>query len=170
MWAQYAANHTGVCLCFDQERLIAAAYGQLESEKGRKVMDEPVRYLDENEAPWTPPLGQPDFEQDPPGYIETMVNTYPRELFFTKDWDWKSETEYRFLLRGDTEEDESIEIREALEAVIVGQCFHPVYRPGVHKLCQELGVEALEIQWEMGPPVVVRMRDPGGMRLTDRAS
>ena len=29
MWAQYAENHAGICLCFDGERLIDAAHHQL---------------------------------------------------------------------------------------------------------------------------------------------
>lgn len=161
MWAQYSANHTGVCLCFDQDRLIDAARGQLETDPGRTVMHRPVRYLDENEAPETLTLLQPEAEQDLPAFIETIVQQNPEDWFFTKDWDWSSETEYRFLLRGDTKDDEFIDVRDALEAVIVGPQFHPVYRPGLYKLCSELGVKALEIQWQMGPPFVVGMRDPG---------
>jgi hypothetical protein len=170
MWAQYSANHTGVCLCFDGQRLIDAAHDQLETDPGRTVMHEPVKYLEENEAPPPLTLHQPQAEQDLPAFIEAMVEQNPKDLFFTKDWDWSSETEYRFLLRGDTKDEESIHVREALEAVIVGPQFHPVYRPGLYKLCEELGVKALEIQWRMGPPVVVGMRDPGDQRLTDPAS
>jgi hypothetical protein len=170
MWAQYSANHTGVCLCFDRQRLIDAAHDQLETGPDRTVLDRPVRYLNENEAPRGLTLIQPEAERDLPAYIEAMVEQNPHDLFFTKDWDWSSETEYRFLLRGATKEEESIDVREALEAVIVGPKFHPVYRPGLYKLCEELEVKALEIQWEMGPPVVVGMRDPGDQRLTDPAS
>ena len=91
-----------------------------------------------------------------------------QDLFFTKDWDWSSETEYRFLLRGDTKDEESIDVREALEAVIAGPQFHRVYRPGLYKLCQELEVEPFQIQWQMGPPFVVQMPDPGDRPLSDR--
>lgn len=115
-------------------------------------------------------LIQPEAERDLPAYIESMVNNSPQDLFFTKDWDWSSETEYRFVLRGATQEEESIDIREALEAVIVGPRLHPSYRPGLYKLCQELEIEALQIQWQMGPPTVVRMIDPARRRLTDAAS
>lgn len=170
MWAQYAANHTGVCLAFDRQRLIDAAKNQLETRLGWSVLYGPVRYLDEDEYPDTPTLLQPQAEQDLPAFIESVVASNPGDLFFTKDWDWSSETEYRFLLRGNTKKEEFVDVRGALEAVIVGPRFHPVYRPGVYKLCDELGVEALEIQWQMGPPMVVRMRDPGDQRLTDPAS
>ena len=96
-----------------------------------------------------------------------MVERDPEGLFFTKDWDWSSETEYRFLLRGKTEDEESIDVREALEAAIAGPRLHPVYHEGVYKLCQELDIEPLLIQWEMGPPVIVRMPDPRDRRLAD---
>jgi hypothetical protein len=171
MWAQYSANHTGVCLCFDGQRLIDAAHDQLETAPGRSVIDRRVRYLRENEPPEKLTLLQPQAERDLPAFIEARVEQNPEDIFFTKDWDWSSETEYRFVLRGNTEDEEFIDIRGALEAVVVvGQKFHPVYRPGLYKLCDELGVKALELQWQMGPPVVVRMRDPGDRQLTDSAS
>jgi hypothetical protein len=160
MWAQYAGNHTGVCLCFDGDRLIDAALDQFKTTPGRSLMHSQVTYATEGDYPHMPTLLQPEAEQDLRGFIESMVRSRPREFFFTKDWDWASETEYRFLLRGDTEEEEFIDVRGALEAVIIGPRFHPVYRPGVWKLCQELEVEALEIQWEMGPPMVVKTLDP----------
>jgi hypothetical protein len=166
MWAQYAANHTGVCLCFDGQRLIDAAHDQLETD-GRTVLDKPVRYLREDESPPKLTLIQPEAERDLPAFIEAAVAQNPKDIFFTKDWDWSSETEYRFLLRGKTGHEEFIDIREVLEAVIAGPKLHPVYRPGLYKLCEELRVKVLEIQWQMGPPVVVRMRDPGERRLTD---
>jgi hypothetical protein len=169
MWAQYSANHTGVCLCFDGQRLIEAAKDQLDGP-GRSLLHGQVTYAPESEYPTTPTLLQPEAEQDLRGYIETMVNNDPWSLFFTKDWDWGSETEYRFLLRGDTADEEFIDVRAALEAVIAGPRFHPVYRPGFYKLCEELEIEPLQIQWEMGMPLVVRMIDPGDRRLTDPAS
>jgi hypothetical protein len=160
MWAQYAGNHTGVCLCFDGDRLIQAALDQLPTTPDRNLLHDRVSYAAEGEYPHTPTLVQPEAERDLRAYVESMVERNPRDLFFTKDWDWESETEYRLLLRGETKEEESIDIRDSLEAVIMGQKFHPVYEPGVYKLCQELGVEALKIQWEMGPEAIVRMLDP----------
>jgi hypothetical protein len=160
MWAQYAGNHTGVCLCFDGDRLVRAAVDQFETTPGKDLLHARVSYLAENEHPRMHMLIQPQAEQDLRGYIESMVQNNPHDLFFTKDWDWESETEYRLLLRGDTKEEEFLDVRDALEAVIAGPRFHPAYKPGVWKLCEELEVEPLEIQWEMGPPVVVRMLDP----------
>lgn len=160
MWAQYAGNHTGVCLCFDGDRLVQAAVDQFKTTTGKSLLHEKLSYLREGEHPRMHTLLQPEAERDLRAYIEAMVENNPRELFFTKDWDWESETEYRLLLRGDTEEEEFLDVRDALEAVIVGPRFHPAYKPGVWKLCDELEVEPLEIQWEMGPPVVVRMLDP----------
>jgi hypothetical protein len=170
MWAQYAENHAGVCLCFDGDRLIQAALDQFKTTPGRNLMHSLVNYMAEGEYPHMPTLLQPEAEQDLRGHIESMVQNNPHDLFFTKDWDWASETEYRLLLRGETKEEEFLDVRGALEAVIVGPRFHRVYKPGVWKLCEELGVEPLEIQWEMGPPVVVRMLDPSKKRLSDPPS
>jgi hypothetical protein len=170
MWAQYSANHTGVCLCFDGQRLIDAACGQFTPTPGRSLIHGQVSYAPEGEYPHMLTLLQPQAEQDLRAFIESMVDKNPQDLFFTKDWDWSSETEYRLLLRGDTKDEEFIDVRTALEAVIVGPPFHPVYRPGLYKLCRELEVEPLEVQWQMGPPVVVRMLDPADRPLSDRAA
>jgi hypothetical protein len=166
MWAQYSGNHTGVCLCFDGQRLIDAACDQFKPRQGLSLIHRPVTYATEGDYPPTPTLSQPEAERDLRAFIESMVENGPRDRFLTKEWDWCSETEYRFLLRGDARDEEFIDVREALEAVIVGQKCHPVYFPGVYKLCEELGVKALQIQW----PRVVRMLDPADRRLTDAAS
>jgi hypothetical protein len=167
MWAQYAGNHTGVCLCFDGDRLVQAAVDQFKTTPGLNLLHGVVSYADEGVYPHMPTLVQPEAERDLREFIESMVRTRPREFFFTKDWDWSSETEYRLLLRGETKEEEFIDVRDALEAVIVGPRFHPVDKPGVWKICEELEVEPLEIQWEMGPPIVVKMIDPSGRPLTN---
>lgn len=168
MWAQYADNHAGVCLCFDSERLISVATGEFpDIPEQPGLMHRRVRYSGRHERAPMRTLVQPAAEQDLRGFIESMVRGEP-ELFFTKDWDWTSEAEYRFLLRGNTKEEESIDIEDALEAVIAGPRFHPVYRPGLWRLCQDLGIPALQIQWEMGPPVVVKMIDPARLPLIRR--
>lgn len=168
MWAQYAENHTGVCLCFDGERLIDAARNQLRpTPPSRTLMHEGVCYAPEGNYPRDLALVQPEAEQDLQAYIETMVSKHSEDLFFTKDWDWSAETEYRLLLRGETSNDESIDIRDALEAVIAGPLFHRVYRPGLYKLCVELEVEPYLLQWETGQPSIVRMPDPQNRRISD---
>jgi hypothetical protein len=167
MWAQYSENHTGVCLCFDGKTLIETAESQFGTRSGLSLLHGAVSYAPEGEDPPPRTLLQPEAERDLPAFIESMVEQNPGDLFFRKDWDWDSETEYRLLLRGDTQEEEFLDVREALEAVIVGQQFHPVYKPGVYKLCEELAIDALEIQWQMGPPIVVKMIDPARRRLTD---
>jgi hypothetical protein len=131
MWAQYADNHAGVCLCFDSDRLISAAKRQFpDIPDQRSLMHRRVRYSGRHEQTPMRTLLQPTAEQNLRGFIESMVRREP-ELFFTKDWDWSSEAEYRFLLRGNTKEEESIDIQDALEAVIAGPGFHPVFRPGL---------------------------------------
>jgi hypothetical protein len=167
MWAQYAGNHTGVCLVFDKERLIEAADEQFPTSRDRSLLHQPVQYLAENEHPRMPMLHVPGAEQDLREVIEAMVRDHADELFFTKDWDWMSESEYRFLLRGETNEIEEFDVSDALEAVIAGQQFHRVYKPGLWKLCQEIGVDALEIQWQTGPPMVVKMIDPARKTIVD---
>ena len=119
-----------------------------------------MRYAPEGDFPSKPGLHQPQAEGDLPGYIEEMVEKQAEDLFFTKDWDWCTETEYRMLLRGDTGDAESIDIRDALEAVIAGQSCHRVYWPALFMLCQEFGVAPYVIQWESGEPRIHPMPDP----------
>jgi hypothetical protein len=148
----------------DQLALIQAALDQLQT-RDRRVLHMPVHYAAEDEYPHKPILHQPDAERDLRAFIESMVERNAEDLFFPKDWDWASETEYRLLLRGNTKQEEYIDLSDSLEAVITGQTFDQVYKPGLWKLCQELGIEAYEIQWHMGPEVIVRMIDPASRSL-----
>jgi hypothetical protein len=134
----------------------------------RSLMNGPVTYAARGQDPRMPTLRQPGAERDLRAFIESMVEREP-EIFFTKDWDWNSESEYRFLLRGETREEESIDIQDALEAVIAGPRLHPVDRSGLWTLCQEIEIEALQIQWQMGAPVGVKMLDPTKRPLRQRS-
>ena len=50
MWAQYADNHTGVCLAFDQRRLTDAAM-RLAGSRNLKLYKGPVRYPTDDDMP-----------------------------------------------------------------------------------------------------------------------
>jgi Protein of unknown function (DUF2971) len=165
MWAQYSDNHAGICLCFNEAQLISEAEKQLGPAPGKRLKHQLVSYASEAEYPPGPALLEPEAGQDLRAFIVSMLDC-KSDLFFTKDWDPASETEYRFLLWGETQDNEEIDIQDSLEAVIAGPRFHPVYRPGLYKLCHELGVEALQIEWRRGhPPAIVRMPDPSSQSL-----
>lgn len=60
MWAQYAENHAGVCLAFDQKRLTDAAM-RLAGARSLRLYKAPVRYLADDEVPDLLSFRFPDF-------------------------------------------------------------------------------------------------------------
>jgi hypothetical protein len=158
MWAQYAGNHTGICLCFDMDRLLVTAADTFETDRECRLHHGPVRYIRDARYPATAnalELSRSEAESDLAGYIERLLDAHVGPYFFTKSWDWETETEYRLLVRGDTADAEFIDIREALEAVVLGPRLSAVYDPTVAKLCEVLDVDAHRLAWMNGLPILL---------------
>lgn len=88
MWAQYAGNHTGVCLVFDGDRLDRAALDQFKSTPERSLIRGRVTYAPEGEYPHLT-LIQP--EAEPPNRPEDRTlfppQAVPRKLVpITSEW------------------------------------------------------------------------------------
>src|SRR4051794_19053370 len=87
MWAAYADNHAGVCLCFDAADLEAAAYRDLTITEGngsRQLHHGSVQYEPEGEYPPPPRTltDPPKSADDLPPYIARWVSANVREVYF----------------------------------------------------------------------------------------
>ena len=88
MWAQYADNHTGICLIFDYKQLCNDFNAAFADESLH--IEHPIKYvnlseLDEiNDMFWRP--------------IETVLDKDHIDYLFTKPADFEHEQEYRFLV------------------------------------------------------------------------
>ena len=119
MWAQYAQNHSGVCLAFDQRALRDAARKSA-AARGLELYEAPITYRTEGglERPVALPYSRAS--DDMPGLIADIFPVVVGHLYFSKAWDWSTETEYRFLMHGDVNEHEYIDVRGALTGIFCG--------------------------------------------------
>jgi hypothetical protein len=151
MWAQYAGNHTGVCLRFDKYRLSKTIQKVL-SEKGKLFQGEvnygtdflkihQVLLLDFNEISIS---NLTDFSWK-------HCEKYMKELFFEKMMDWKEEWEYRWILFSNGQSNyEYFNYGDALDSIILGLDFPEAYYPIIGNYCKEFKVSAYKLRWFNG--------------------
>lgn len=151
MWAQYGGNHTGVCLAFDRDRLRKAALA-VARERDLRLYAAPVRYLGHDDS--APLIELPiDLALDGPvGLVKEIFPTTAAGLYFTKAWDWSTETEYRLLLHGDVAEYEFVDISSALTGVFCGARFPNVRLDDLRARCPELlaANRIFRLKWRNG--------------------
>lgn len=157
MWEQYAENHTGLCLVFDSEALIASITASLQAQGFAPPYHQPVNY--EGNGMLKPSL---DLNQLAGNVTPAVVSSYIEDnhdpLFFHKALDWETEREYRFSTTSSEQDDLYVEFGDALAGVIVGEKFPVWQRPAAIERCRVAGAEAKRLDWTMGAPVQADLR------------
>lgn len=154
MWAQYAANHTGVCLVFLKSQLITQA--KL-ARDGGWLMSGNVLYknrgiLDKNERPEFM-LNVDLYESlGPKAYVRTHIQDNHRSLFFEKLEDWRDEHEWRLLTISETAKSITIPIQTALVGVLHGDATDPDISEELMRLTHDLDVEHMGLSWTNSTP------------------
>lgn len=126
MWAQYANNHTGVCLAFKRENF---------KKKFEKTCSEFLHYSGNvsYESVYKL-LATPEFMNAKTGLgselfkpleeiVRERIEKYNKIYYFSKHKDWRTENEFRFVVKNDSTEDIFINIEEMLEYIILGHSF-----------------------------------------------
>ncbi|MCE9644709.1 MAG: DUF2971 domain-containing protein [Chloroflexi bacterium] len=150
MWAQYADNHSGVCLIFDGKILHSNIVSSLKDRC--KIFHGPVSYKNYNAAV-TRPIDYSDIiDLGLTNGIRKFLFEHHNEYFLTKFPDWENESEYRWLLHSDSKSEEYVSIEGALKAVLVGSDFPKVYEPAIKEVCKGLGVSVGRMHWSNGIP------------------
>ncbi|MBT2525653.1 DUF2971 domain-containing protein [Streptomyces sp. ISL-99] len=121
LWAHYGAAHTGVCLKFDRDRLIASFLKH--ARPSVLAFHGPVLYLRGQDSPATGiDLGQvEEFGVDAVAIAYAEANK--DQLFFRKHIDWDSESEYRLILLNESIDFDYVDIRDALTGIVLGSAF-----------------------------------------------
>lgn len=155
MWEQYAARHQGAVLVFDVDRLA----GAVQHACGDTVLlAGEVSYVN---GPWNLSVieGVPIADVLSKGeeaVADELIKEKGRSFFFTKDGDWVSETEYRFVTIG--EGPVFIDIQGALIGLALGTDY-PDYEVAVLKHRLELAgcpdVSLTRVRWQNGYPLCV---------------
>ncbi len=152
MWAQYGGNHTGVCLLFNQAKLLHSARLEL-SELGT-LWDGRVTYgmsyeKDDPNSPFHLNYRNADS-------VDLHIREHYMQLLFEKSADWKSECEYRLVVYSPTKIAGPFEIRihDSICGLIVGVDFPEVYNGSVSEQCDKYRISADHIQWQRGEPLL----------------
>jgi hypothetical protein len=162
MWAQYAGNHTGVCLIFDKTALhkdIQASCGPREA-----LMSGNVEYGDFFAVSNT---------RNFPRYMEAFSlsgnsivteglepallrhrDAYSDVFFFQKNKDWEHENEYRSIIRGDSDIPIFIPIQNCLRAILLGTDFPDAHLDEVHRYCIRYDAALARVLWFNGRPIL----------------
>ena len=152
MWAQYAENHSGVCLIFDGRRLET----EIDSKKGKgyKVFCGAVSYYNYDSVT---SKSIDFFDIETLGLLNGIRKHYYnfyKHYFLSKYPDWRDESEYRWLIHSPRKKaDEFISIKGTLVAVLVGADFSKAYESLLKDLCKNLNVSAGRMCWKNGVPI-----------------
>ncbi|MBT2727821.1 DUF2971 domain-containing protein [Bacillus sp. ISL-75] len=151
MWAQYAGNHTGICLVFDKYKLNKIIKNNFH-DKGT-VYHNNVSYGQFSENLISAfYLNYDDIKKD--GIEECAknhLNLYNNELFFSKTPDWKDEWEYRYVVFSNQQNEyENVKYEDALERIILGADFPRVYETLIVEYCKKYNISASKMFWNNG--------------------
>jgi len=150
MWAQYAENHSGVCLIFDGKKLHANIESAL---NGRcKIFSGSVTYKNYGAI-----VSELFDYSDILRYglsegVRAHYYKHYKHYFLSKYPDWKNESEYRWLVHSPSNAPEFVNIEGALKAVVIGSDFPKVYETAMIEVCKKLKASIGRMNWSNGMP------------------
>ncbi len=143
LWALYGGNHEGICIALDHETFLQENADKLEAGFFKQVTYVP---LDVKK-----PIHHREIDHDKIrqiGLTNYVRNDFRKEhldyLFFTKNKEWESEHEMRFVYFSDKMENEYCTIRNSLDAIYLGVDFKKQYLPALKALCEEVKIFSLD--------------------------
>jgi hypothetical protein len=160
LWEQYAGDHVGVCLCFERQALtsaVSAAVAAISGVLRHGSVDYRDGEIDRRAQTFHLPTVH---DRGVRPAIEAHLDEHFDELFFTKLTDWKSEVEYRYIVRWDDEGDLFVDISHALKAVVVGYAVSREYAPTLLAQGERMGVAIARMKWQNGRPFVFKFTPP----------
>jgi hypothetical protein len=102
MWAQYGGNHKGVCLIFNNDKLIDQVKEQSKSlhhfKHGKIIYENFLKDDILRNQSASRVYSYLNASTDPAAFIQEYLKNSSSLNYFIKDIDWKDEREYRFLL------------------------------------------------------------------------
>jgi hypothetical protein len=158
LWDAYAGRSAGVCLVLNKEealRVIApqldalgtAAHGQVCYEN--RTLDSSIMMQFED-----------IYSGRAEATAERIAAEHLEEVFFTKNTEWESEREYRFVVRSPAEY-EYVDISKALVAVCRGPESAKEAEHALRYFANELNIAIGLVQWNHNRPMLL------GRRLTE---
>lgn len=134
MWAEYGESHKGVCLIFDKEKLIKQFDKQFNN---KPIFDKDfISYEEINKEKFVRSGSVNDELLKINETQNVLIDFYKhnREVFFfSKDYCWSTENEFRFLIISEKEDVEFLEYKDALLGIILGENCNPIYGKLINK-------------------------------------
>jgi hypothetical protein len=156
MWAQYAANHAGACIVFDKKKLDQSIRSYA-AQNSLQVYCGSVRYMNEPVVPRIMP-GPFCFcvdEVRERGLAVTATHhaeRHFRDLYLTKNTDWEAEREYRWLLKGNGDHEEFVDIGDSLVGIAIGELFPSQFKPELGRYALKSNVSVATMGWRRAIP------------------
>ena len=153
MWAQYAGNHTGVCLIFNFER-----FTKLFAEKfsNKTYTFDNVNYHDrlladiQLEQAFTVNVDHLEKRGDK-DYCYDHLLKFTKRLYFEKAKDWENENEFRFAIF-ECDDELYFEYQNSLSGILFGQdCVESDIKKIV-ELTKNSGIQYQKLRWRNCTP------------------
>lgn len=161
MWEQYADNHRGAVLIFHREALDHAVdhtLGQHVLFRGRVVYGDDEWHVDRAMRFRVQDTRTPEALVHA---AEAVIKSNGIELFFGKNIDWATESEYRYVVVSD-EPAEFVSIKDSLAGIVVGTDFPSQEGSVLRYRLERLGlpdVKLARLIWRNGRPMAVPYLD-----------
>lgn len=166
MWAQYAENHSGICLIFNKIKLRKCISKDVST--GGFVIEGDIDYVTHMTQQSKAFKIQFDEMKKVGGeaYFRKYFGDHFAGLYMQKSADWRDENEFRFVLRVERNETHYFEAGSALEGLILGSKFPEEDEPVVREFCLKYKIPAARMWWYNGFPTLVANSDELAATLT----
>lgn len=145
MWALYGENHKGICIELNKEKFIL--------ENQIKILPGMFKEMDYYEFDIDKPLIHKsiDFDRIRDIGLEKYIRNEFRPnnidyLFFTKNYEWESEHEFRLIYFSDLIENEYCGINTCIESIFLGIDFNENYLPSINEKVPDINIESLDFK------------------------
>ena len=147
MWSQYGDHHKGICLVFSKkllEKKVKAVFGD-------RVKIGEVDYPCEDSINYKALVFDGNVLKDKSveETVDLHIETNYKNIFYTKNIDYRDESEYRIVIIDKAEENEykEIDVDECLVGIVLGNKLPEVYYPSIREACKS---EIRRLYWRNG--------------------
>lgn len=152
MWSQYSDKHKGICLVFSKNEInnfIKSQIGEGDMFYAEEVeyrykqrIDSRIKNIDGNL------LDKMGCEE----YTRFHINRFYKQLFFSKNHDYKDESEYRIVVLKKNGNFDYINIETLLKGIIIGDKCPSIYDDLIIKFSKKYSVNARRLYWSDWAP------------------
>ena len=148
MWAQYGDQSRGFCIVLNKETLNNEL--RMFVERDEHLISGEVEYFDWLHMVQGDSTIEYGPERDPrDSHIFEVMNKNGmlRSIYFKKSFDWRDESEYRWLIFAQTEKPVYVSIENSIKAVVLGSQFPLNQVSQAKDYCREIGSNCYQLKY-----------------------